>query len=115
MNSALVLIGVPICAAFGASAISFAKERSAWSLVQLLGAAFLFVVVFTHLAEAFHLFPWMGWGLPDSVGHDADLISAVAGLILFPTGYLSRRLAKRRISSRDTNLPTAGRSSAAPL
>src|SRR5260221_415366 len=85
MNSALVLIGVPICAAFGASAISFAKERSAWSLLQLLGAAFLFVVVFTHLAEAFHLFPWMGWGLPDSVGHDADLISAVAGLILFPT------------------------------
>src|SRR5258708_28023597 len=106
MNCALVLIGVPICAAFGASAISFAKKRSAWSLLQLLGAAFLFVVVFTHLAEAFHLFPWMGWGLPDSVGHYADLISAVAGLILFPPGYLFRILALRRLSIRHPYMPT---------
>ena len=95
MTSALVLIGVPICAAFGASAISFAKERTAWSLLQLLGAAFLLVVAFTHLAEAFHLFASMGWGLPDSAGHYVDLVSAAAGLILFATGWLFRRLAKR--------------------
>ncbi len=91
----LGLFGMLVCAAVGASAVSFSREKTVWSFLQLLGAAFLFVVVFTHLAEAFHLFPWMGWGLPDSAGHYVDLISAVAGLILFPAGYLSRRLTKR--------------------
>ena len=92
MNPALIVVGVPICAAFVASAILFAKEKTAWSFLQLLGAGFLIAVVFTHVAEAFRLFPWMGWGLPNSVGHYVDLISAAAGLILFPVGYLSRRL-----------------------
>ena len=91
----LGLFGMLVCAAVGASAVSFSREKTVWSFLQLLGAAFLFVVGFSHLAEAFHLFPWMGWGLPDSAGHYVDLISAVAGLILFPAGYLSRRLTKR--------------------
>jgi len=98
MRSALLFIGVPVCAAFGASAISFAKEKTASSLLQLLGATFLIVVVLTHVAETFHVFPGIGWGLPTSVGHYIDLISAITGLILLPAGYVSRRLAKRRIS-----------------
>lgn len=98
MNPALILIGVPVCAAFIASAILLAKEKTASCLVQLLGAGFLIVVVFTHVAEAFHLFPSMGWGLPNSIGHYVDLISAAAGLILLPAGYLLHRLEKRRIS-----------------
>jgi uncharacterized membrane protein len=97
MNPALIVIGVPICAAF--VAILFANEKTAWSFLQLLGAGFLIVVVFTHIAEAFRLFPWMGWGLPNSVGHYIDLISAAVGLILLPAGYLSRMLAKRRMSN----------------
>jgi len=58
------------------------------ALLQLLGAACLVAVVLTHLCEAFDLFPWMGWGLPDSVGHYLDLGSAVLGFTLFPIGYL---------------------------
>jgi hypothetical protein len=29
--------------------------------------------VFTHIAEKLHLFPGVGWGLPDSPGHYLDL------------------------------------------
>ena len=36
----------------------------------------------------FGLFPWMGWGRPDSIGHYLDLASAAGGLMLFPIGYL---------------------------
>jgi hypothetical protein len=37
----------------------------------------LIVVALTHVAEAFNIFPSMGWGLPDSPGHYLDLASAV--------------------------------------
>jgi formate hydrogenlyase subunit 3/multisubunit Na+/H+ antiporter MnhD subunit len=93
----LLIIGVPICAVFIGSAFVFARERATWSLLQLFGAGCLVVVELTHVAEAFHLLPWMKWGFPSSAGHYVDLLSAVFGLILFPVGYVSRRLAKRRI------------------
>jgi len=48
----------------------------------------LTVVVLTHLAEALHLFPGMGGGSENSIGHYVDLGGAVLGLLLFPTGYL---------------------------
>jgi hypothetical protein len=92
-----LVVGGLILLAFGVSAFTFAKEKTAPALLQLLGAASLMVVVLTHVAETFHLFPWMGWGLPNSAGHYIDLISALGGLILFTTGYLSRRFANRRI------------------
>lgn len=92
MKPTLVAVGFLVCAAFVASSILFAKERSARSFVQLLGAGFLIAVIFTHIFEELHLFLSMGWGLPNSVGHYVDLVSAIAGLILFPTGYISRRL-----------------------
>ncbi len=98
MKPALIVIGVPICFAFVASIILFVKEKTAWSFLQFVGAAFLIVVVFAHIAEAFHLLPGMGWGLPSSVGHYVDLLSTAAGVVLFPVGYLFRRLAKRRRS-----------------
>ncbi len=99
MNPTLALIGVLICLAFGYSVALFAKERTAWGLLQLVGAGFLMVVVFTHVAEAFDLLPWMGWGLTNSVGHYIDLVSAAAGLTLLPVGYISRVIAKRRKSN----------------
>ncbi|HWG78372.1 MAG TPA: hypothetical protein VN681_01280 [Stellaceae bacterium] len=95
MRAALILIGVPVCAAFASSAILLAKERSVRSLLQLLGAGFLVAAVSTHVAEALDLFSGMGWGRPGSIGHYVDLVSTVAGLILLPAGYLSRRLARR--------------------
>jgi len=53
------------------------------------------LVVFTHLSEALHLFPWMGWGLEHSIGHYLDFWSVVLGLTLFPAGYLFHALTKR--------------------
>jgi uncharacterized membrane protein len=84
----LIVIGLAICAAFVASAITLAQERTAPSFIQLLGAACLIIVVLTHVAERFDFFPSIGWGLPESAGHYVDLVSVVAGLILFPAGYL---------------------------
>ena len=94
----LAVIGVVICFAFGSSVALVAKEQSAWTFLQLLGAGLLMVMVLAHVAEAFDLLPWMGWGLADSVGHYIDLISAAAGSTLFPVGYAVRVIAKRRSS-----------------
>ena len=86
--------------AFTLSVASLIEGRTAWSFVQLLGAFCLMIVVAAHVAETFSLFPRMGWGLPDSAGHYVDLVSAAAGLILFPIGYLARRFARRTLFAR---------------
>ena len=39
-----------------------------WDLM-VLGVGSMIVVVLTHVCEAFHLFPEMGWGLKHSPGH----------------------------------------------
>jgi hypothetical protein len=57
-----------------------------WLLV--FGFGCLVVVVLTHIAEEFKLFPVMGWGLPDSPGHYLDLISAVLGIVLLIAGII---------------------------
>jgi hypothetical protein len=73
-------------------------------VVQLLGAFCLMIVVFTHVAEAFSLFPRMGWGLPNSPGHYVDFISAIAGLIMFPIGLSTRSFAAERTRHRAPDL-----------
>jgi hypothetical protein len=70
----LIAIGVPVCVAFTLSVASLIEERTVWSFVQLLGAFCFMIVVFAHVAEAFGLFPRMGWGLPDSAGHNVDFV-----------------------------------------
>ena len=102
MTLALVLIGVLVSLALVASVVGFAREKSARALLRLLGSLFLGVVVLTHVAEAFDLFPSMGWGRPDSPGHYIDLVSAIVGLILFVMGSLPRRLVTRGALYRDT-------------
>jgi hypothetical protein len=52
----------------------------------------LIVVALTHVAEAFYIFPSMGWGLPDSPGHYLDLMSAVFGLPLLVAGLVVRAI-----------------------
>jgi hypothetical protein len=59
-----------------------------WRLLQLLGLIFLTVVVLTHVAERFELFPSMGWGRPDTIGHYLDLVSTVLGCVLLAVGSL---------------------------
>ena len=51
-------------------------------LLLLAAVTCLTVVVLTHVAERFHFFPSMGWGLPNSPGHYLDLTSAVLGIAL---------------------------------
>jgi predicted Na+-dependent transporter len=92
---ALVVL-VPALVLLAGSALLLYRTRSAASLLQLLGSVCLVVVVLTHLCEAFGLFPWMGWGLADSVGHYLALGSAVLGFTLFPIGYLWHALKWRR-------------------
>ncbi len=58
--------------------------------LALIGCGSLLVVVFAHVAERFDIFPFMGWGLPDSPGHYLDLISAIAGVALLLGGLAAR-------------------------
>jgi hypothetical protein len=55
--------------------------------LMLLGGGCLVFVVLTHVCEAFHLFPVMGWGLRNSPGHYLDLSVAILGLAFLPAGY----------------------------
>jgi len=78
------------------SAVLFVTTRTVYSLLQQLGAGGLALVVLTHVSEALHLLPWIGWGLEHSVGHYIDLCGAILGLTLFPMGYLLQALRQRR-------------------
>jgi hypothetical protein len=86
---------VPACTLLAGSTIWFVRAKTLGSLFQLAGAACLSIVVLTHICEAAAVFPWMGWGLEDSIGHYVDLSSAVLGLTLFPLGYLLQALTTR--------------------
>ncbi len=99
MNStllkALALLTVT-SAILAGSVVSVARARGAGAWLQLVGAAALIVVALAHVCEALQLLPAMGWGRPDSAGHYLDLTSAVAGLVLTPTGFLLRRVGRHR-------------------
>jgi hypothetical protein len=70
-----------------------------WRLLQIFGAACLVMVLLTHIAERFDLFPSMGWGLPHSPGHYLDLTSAIFGCILLPLGFFGNALMHRKKSN----------------
>jgi hypothetical protein len=97
VKPSLVVVGIFILLASGMSVVDFVRERSVPASVQLLGATFLIMVVFAHVAEAFDLFPSMGWGLPHSAGHYIDTANAICGLLLLSTGGLWRRIRKRTV------------------
>lgn len=86
------VVGAIICASVWQSS----KQRIIWRFVQLIGAAFLGVIVLTHVAEKFSFFPKMGWGRPNTAGHYLDLISAVIGLTLLLIGYVCSALTGRK-------------------
>jgi hypothetical protein len=80
--------------------LSRGKHRvTIWRFLQLLGAVCLVIVVLTHVAEAFQIFPALGWGLPNSVGHYLDLISAILGCILLPLGFIGSALTRCKRSN----------------
>ena|SRR5690349_21495643 len=101
MNATLlraVLALVPALALLAVFLIRFTRTKSTGSLLQLLGAAFLVVVVLVHICEGLGLLPWMQWGRPHSIGHYVDLASAVLGLTLVPLGYVLARARGRRLT-----------------
>ena len=59
--------------------------------LALAGLCCLGIVILTHLAERWHIFPGMGWGLPDSPGHYLDLVSAILGVAFVFAALLARR------------------------
>ena len=85
----------PACVLLFGATVTFFRRRTLWSILQVLGAGGLAMVVLTHVAEALHLFPGMGWGDEHSAGHYLDLTGATLGLILFPIGYLVGSLRMR--------------------
>src|SRR5690242_17379662 len=99
MKATLVVIGLPVFAAFGSSIALFARELTSWSAIQLVGAMCMVMVVIVHVAESLHVVPSMNWGLPNSAGHYVDLVSAVSGIVLFPMGYLCRIVSRRKNST----------------
>ena len=76
VKDSLIVIGAVVLQALCASAIAFAREKTARACLQLIGSALLALMVCSHFAETFHLIPEMGWGLPHSPGHYIDLLSA---------------------------------------
>jgi succinate dehydrogenase/fumarate reductase cytochrome b subunit len=69
---------------FGAEVGQRALLRKSWLIA--IGAACFVMVALTHVAEAFHIFPALGWGMPNSPGHYLDLVSAILGCILLSLG-----------------------------
>jgi hypothetical protein len=63
-------------------------EVTIWRVLQIVGAIFVGLVVLTHVAERFQIFPGMGWGLSNSPGHYLDLASAILGCSLLALGFL---------------------------
>jgi hypothetical protein len=94
---------VPVSLLLYGSLVLFRTAQSIWAFLQLIGSAFLVIVVLTHICEALNIFPWVGWGLEDGIGHYIDLSSATLGLTLFPIGYCLYALTTRK-SARDPAL-----------
>ncbi len=54
----------------------------------VLGVGSFSVVILTHVCEAFHWCPAMGWGLKHSAGHYLDLSAAILTLTFLPAGFV---------------------------
>lgn len=92
------------CDLVRSAARPYAHSRASYevktiSRLQFFGLACLGVVILTHVAEKLHVFPRMGWGLPDSPGHYLDLVSAILGA----TSLLAAFALRNRRASKATH------------
>jgi Ca2+/Na+ antiporter len=95
MNITLLkaLVGlVPVCLLLWGAAVLWSRRRTLSACLQMLGAACFAIVLLTHVAESLAVFPEMGWGQPQSVGHYLNLVNAILGLTIFPIGYFLHAL-----------------------
>jgi hypothetical protein len=87
LTKALIAL-LPTGILLAGSTVMCLRERRPWSVLQLLGAAGMVIVAFSHVCEAVQILPWMRWGQGNSVGHYLDLFGAIIGVTLFPLGFL---------------------------
>jgi hypothetical protein len=73
------------------SLLRLRQRESAGAKLQAIGAISLLAVVGAHICEALRIFPAIGWGRPNTVGHYFDLTGATLGLTLVPIGYILSR------------------------
>jgi len=92
----LIAIGVLVAARLCRVGHCGRKGTNLVVSLQLLGACLLTAVVLAHVAETFELFPSMGWGRSETMGHYIDLVSALGGSVLLPTGYIGDRVRAKR-------------------
>ena len=93
MNGTLLkalIASVPVIVLLVYALTAFSRYRASWTALLIAASFCLGVVVLTHIAEALHLLPMMGWGDPHSVGHYIDLSTAIAGVVLIALGVLLR-------------------------
>jgi hypothetical protein len=95
LRKALIAL-LPTGILLAGSTVMFLRKRRPWSVLQLLGAAGMVVVAFSHICEAIQILPWMHWGQGNSVGHYLDLFGAIIGVTLFPLGFLLHAHAMKR-------------------
>ena len=100
MNMALVralAAFVPVCVLFGGSVVLLFRVKTAWCLLQVVGAGGLVVVTLLTFAKRFVC--CLGWAEDLSIVpvHYVNLLSAVVGATLFPLGYLVDALARRDV------------------
>ena len=89
---------VPTLMLFSGSVFLYSRAKTLPSLAQVFGAGCLLLVVVAHVCEALNLFPVMGWGSEDSVGHYLNFWIAFLGFTLFPLGYLFHALGAKRVA-----------------
>lgn len=58
--------------------------------LALYGCGLLLIVVLTHVAEIWQIFPFMGWGQPDSPGHYLAMAFAISAAGCFLASFVVR-------------------------
>lgn len=68
--------------------------------LTLVGGALLVLVMLTHIAEHWQIFPAMGWGQPGSPGHYVNLFSVVGGFGCLLASFVMRQFSRWRTTYR---------------
>jgi hypothetical protein len=92
-----LVIGTPILLLFILAGRRFRRDRTLKGAFVVLGAASLLVMDLTHMAEGLKLFPSMGWGQRDSLGHYLDLLSVYLGIACLVAASLCPLLRRRQV------------------
>ena len=95
-----LLIGAPILLLLVLSFLRFVRTPALTAAFPMLGAACLLVMVVSHVAEAQHFFPSMGWGERHSPGHYVDMTSTWLGIAFLVAASLCPLLRRRGHSAR---------------